>query len=275
MEGPRLDGHVGDVVSESKAIETLGGRSIDPDALNHTLTWSLFLIFAVGAPSLIVTRYLYWLTRPEVFLTTTPSISGTASEPPSSEFFFWAASVIVVLLFVAWTLNAMMNAGRLSAAVPRPSRINGPAILNLLASLVGYAAAIFLFLLAFYPLRSGHDMHISASWGFYICTALSITLDTGGTAWLQRSYPDAVTPVERLGLKLRALIAVLVVLFSFFFLYLYLARDYALPTDKYTLQVIYVVTEYIVIFLFFAYPMTGFAEMRRHYREIAPNIRIA
>ncbi|MEY4878629.1 MAG: Frag1/DRAM/Sfk1 family [Pseudomonadota bacterium] len=264
---------LGVCVSELSAVKASGGRA-GWISWPHSLSWSLVMIFAIGAPSLIITRYIYWQMRPEVFLRNPPSISGTASRPPSSDFFMWSMFAVTVCICIAWLLNLRMNMDRLNLA-GSPSQLRGPASLNAAACLFGLVAATFLVLLSVYPLTSGRDMHMMASWGFYVCEVFALILDYSFSVWFSRIAPQQIGPIERRGIRLRGIAGAGVLVSSLFFVYLFLNYDDALPLDHYTKQLIYVGTEYLLSFCFFAYPMAGFLEMRRHYREVAPRLRSA
>lgn len=237
----------------------------------HFLTWSLVLIVAIGGPALVITRYIYWLHRPEVFLTNPPSISGTASRPPSSEFFMWAMVPIVACICIGWLLNLKMSLNRLRG-LPASVSVRGPTNLIMAGCACGFAVAAFLVLVSIYPLTAGRDMHILASWGFYFGAVICLFVDYLFVFWWQRLSPESVGPVETSGLRNRGIALAGLIASSLFFLYMYLNYDNALPFDRYTKQLTYVGAEYTMVCFFFAYPLTGFVEMRRHYREVAPGI---
>jgi hypothetical protein len=261
----------GVVVSELSAVKAADSRNAWV-SWPHTLTWSLLLIFAVGGPSLVITRYIYWEMRPEVFLTNPPSISGAASRGLAADFFMWSMFVVTIFICIAWLLNLRMNMDRLALAAPHPA-LRRAAILNYTACHFGLAAATFLILLSVYSLAGGRDMHMLASWGFYVCEVLALLLDFLFARWMLRIAPGLCGPCERRGVTLRGITGASILASSLFFVYLFLNYDAALPVDRYTKQVIYVATEYFLALSFFAYPMAGFIEMRRHYSEVVPRIR--
>jgi hypothetical protein len=229
------------------------------------LTWCLPLVFLIGAPSILITRAIFLRHYPSHFVNDSPTISETSSHPPSSLFFEWTMALVTICIIVSWSLNIIRNRRRLSELARSGVPVLGPTILYVLASLLGICAGLFLLLVAIFNLTDGHDVHMDGSWGFYISQALSITMDILFVLWLRRLVE--APPSD--GLLSRTLVAAGIFFGSWFFLYMYESKGNAAPDIKYTVQLVYVGTEYVVAMLFLIYPMTAFAEMRRHFREFA------
>jgi hypothetical protein len=246
-------------------------RAIDmPDVATagwlERLSWALPLVFVLGAPSILITRFIFLRYYPDHFVGDSPTISETASHPPSSVFFEWTMALVTACIVVSWTLNILRNRRRLSELALGGVKVLGPSIAYGLASGLGICAGISLLLVAVYNLNNGHDVHMAGSWAFYITQATSITFDILFVLWLRRL---AGAPPAGDGLLARVLVAAAIFLGSWFFLYMYESKDYATPEHKYAIQLVYVGAEYFVAMLFLAYPMTAYAEMRRHFREFA------
>jgi hypothetical protein len=142
----------------------------------------------------------------------------------------------------------------------------GVTVLNWTASLVGMLAGCLLVLVSVYNLTDGHNVHMFGSWGFYICQALSITFDIIFVLWMRRF---AMGPTKKDGLWGRVAVATGIFVGSWFFLFMYESKGYAAPDHQYAVQLVYVGAEYAVCMLFLIYPMTAYAEIRRHFREFA------
>jgi len=159
----------------------------------------------------------------------------------------------------------LRNRRRLSKIALQPT-VLGPAILQVMAGLMGICAGLFLLLIAICNLHSSHDIHMFGSWAFYITQAASITLDILFVLWVRRL--DGIASNDD-GLAGRIVVAAAAFLCSWFFLYMYETKGGATPEHKYAVQLIYVGAEYALAMIFFLYPVTVYRDLRRHFREFA------
>jgi hypothetical protein len=248
-------------VSEARAA---GMESQDGGWLAR-LSICLPLVFLIGVPTILITRGIFLYYHPENFVGSSPTISETASLPPASLFFLTAMMLVVACIFVSWPLNAFRNQARLNILAAQGVPVVGPTILQWTACILGLLAGFCLGVIAIYNLEDAHDIHLMGSWVFYLSQAISITLDILFVLWVRRL---TASPGRGDGLMSRVAVAVAIFLGSWFFLYMYLSKDYAAPEHRYAIQLIYVGAEYFVATFFLAYPMTAYAEMRRHFREL-------
>jgi hypothetical protein len=230
------------------------------------LCLALPLVFLLGAPSVLITRFIFLHYYPDHFVGDSPTISETASHPPSSVFFEWSMALVTACIIVSWSLNILRNQRRLADLSRSGVGVLGPTFAYGLASLLGMAAGLSLLTVAVYNLNDGHDIHMYGSWMFYIAQATAITFDILFVLWMRRL---AGASPRGDGLMARALVALAIFFGSWFFLYMYETKDLASPQHRYAIQLVYVGAEYFVAMLFLAYPMTAYAEMRRHFREFA------
>ena len=237
----------------------------------YYLTFSLPLVFVIGVPSIFITRSIHYAHYPQHFVMDSPTISGSASDPPASHFFEYTMFAVTFCIFISWALNLMMNSDRLSR-LPREQRPLALVLIGRFAALSGVVAGVCLCLIGMYTLNNGHDVHMYSSWAFYISQVLAILLDTIFMFWLVRLSPEHMTPVEHFGRRCRVVLGLSILVSSLVFLFMYEVRDFLAPADVYPAQLFFVFSEYTVAILCFAYPLAGFAEMRRHYREIAPTL---
>jgi hypothetical protein len=233
--------------------------------LLYRLTLCLPLIFVLGTSSLFVTRYIYWLYHPEEWVGTLPSISGTASEPPASTFFLAMMVAAALCIVISWSLALGMYLQRLRLVRQSDDRAR-LAMLSVAACGTGMVAGLSLGALAIVSLRDGHDFHIDASYAFFISQVLSFLLEGACAVAVRRACPGLDGPVERRAVRVKLIAGLTILVCALFFLFMYHVRDYLAPASLYPAQQIYVASEYVVALLCFAYPLTAFAEIRRHYR---------
>ncbi len=233
----------------------------------NRLSICLPLVFLIGAPAVIITRIVYFHYYPSEFVNTSPTISGTASQPPADYLFEICMMPVVACIFIAWTLNLLRNTRRLAHTKRSGISILGPTILNWLSCTAGICAGVFLGLVAIYNLRQGHDVHMFGSWAFYISQSFSIVFDILFVLWMRKLTVDS--GMEKSDFWARVAVASGVFVGSFFFLYMYETKDYAPPQTQYTIQLIYIASEYVVCLLFLLYPAIAYREMRRHFAQLA------
>jgi hypothetical protein len=233
--------------------------------LCHWLTPSLTLVFLIGAPSLFVTRYIYKIHYPEQFVGTWPSISGTASSSPSSDFFKWAMAVVAVCIVISWPLNLLMQLQQQRRYGTRGRRRWPLLVAQSSAVACGLAAAAFLVVLSFVNLNQGHDIHMLFSILFYVAQVLAIIIETSAYVYLLRANPGIAAVVGFRAARAKTVLASTIGVISLAFLYLFLVRDSLSPEVLYPVQIVYVIVEYCVAILCFSYPLTGFADVRRHF----------
>lgn len=258
-------------MSDTRAAAAAGS----PRAILHVwlyyLTYALPSVFLIGVPSIFITRSLYFGAYPDEFVMDSPTISGTASKGVASEFFAYSMMVVTGCIFVSWALNLFMSSDRLSR-LPQDQRSHTLTFLSRFSCFAGVVAGIFLCMLGLYTLKNGHDVHMFSSWAFYIAQVLAIVLDTILVFWIVRLQPEHYGPVEQFGRRARVILGSCIFACSLVFLFMYEVRDFLSQDYRYPAQLIFVLSEYTVAILCFAYPLTGVAEVRRHYREIAPTL---
>jgi hypothetical protein len=259
-ESTRLGGTIGAAAHAGKRAAAV----VAPDVPYH-LALCLPLVFVLGSFSLFATRLIHWVYHPEQWVGTSPSISGTSSEPPGSTFFFAMMLATALCILISWSLVLRMNAERLRTQPPSRRR-TGLAVLNVAACGTGMFAGLTLAALGGVNLSVGHDFHMAASYAFYISQVLSFLLDGGNAVALRRLCPGLDGPIERRTVRSKLIVGVTSLVCALFFLFMYLVRDHLDPASLYRAQAIYVASEYTVALICFAYPLTSFAEIRRHYR---------
>lgn len=230
------------------------------------LSYCLPLVFLIGAPTILITRMVFFNYYPSHFYHDSPTISETSSLPPANLIFEVFMLLVTVCIFVSWTLVLMCNSVHLSRSMTRGASVRGPVILSWSTCATGIAAGAFLGLISIYNLNDAHDIHMFGSWAFYLCQAFSIIFDI-----LFVMSVRGIAPADgsaKIKLQARATVASIVALLSLFFLVMYETKGYATPQDKYATQLVYVSAEYAVCMFFLAYPTTVFFEMRGHLRQI-------
>jgi len=230
------------------------------------LTPSLPLVFLIGVPTLLITRWVFAQHSPNAFVGTLPSISETASAGLAAVIFQWAILASTVCIVTCWWLVLRMNRLRLAHLAAPGQDLRLTSALNLVASLTGMAAGVFLGLLATVNLRTGHDLHILFSVLFFVTQVGAFLLDSWCSIRLRRQCRALDGPSERIAMFGKLAVAGTTLITALFFLYMYNAKDLGVFSDRYLAQQIYVASEYLLAILSFAYPLPTYLELRRHHR---------
>ena len=108
-------------------------------SLLERLSWCLPLVFFIGAPSVLITRFIFLHYYPDHFVNDSPTISETRPHPPGLSLFEWTMALVTVCIVISWSLNMLRNRRRLSQ-IASGTPVLGPAILHTLAGLTGICA---------------------------------------------------------------------------------------------------------------------------------------
>jgi hypothetical membrane protein len=236
----------------------------------YRLALCLPLVFLIGVSGTIAARIAAYVYHPEKFVNDSPSISATAASPPGSVILEWALIATALCITVSWTLALIMSRDRIAAL----GQARRPGVLLWLLAVgswaLGVNAGLSLALLGVFNMGDHHDSHMAFSYAFYISQVSSFLVDGALAVAIRRADQSIAGPAERFALVGKVVMAGMVLIAALFFFYMYISKDYAAADVRFTVQKIYVASEYTVALLSFAYPLISFAEIRRHFRVGPP-----
>jgi|GEM_PF-4038201 len=230
--------------------------------LGPRLLWCPPAVFVVGVAALIVSWSLFFAYYPQGFVGTLPTISETISRAPASYAFQLAMCVVTPSIVVTWLLTFNAARAHLAQIAAGGVDVTVMARLNLIASILGIVAGVFLAGLSAFQLHSGHishRLHIWLSEGFYTTQILAYIFDTICAKMRNRHAPN---PVLARSLRARAGVTLITSTLSLIFLYLYLERS--IFPDPFIAQAFYVTCEYVLATLCFTYPLAAYPELRAY-----------
>lgn len=223
------------------------------------------MVFLLGVPTIFLTRFVFHATRPEYFADTIPTISKSAAFAPASDVFLIGILVVSTCIVMAWLLVFRMSRERLQALAGRARHARLYRTLSAAAAGFGILAGICLALLAIITLEVQDPVHIALSYAFFI-TQLSAYLADSWAAWLMNRMLAAEDAGPGLSLGGKPVVCLATILLGLFYLFLFLTREKGLYPNEMLVQGIYVMTEYVLSTLCFAYSALYFPELRRHFR---------
>ena len=92
----------------------------DAMALLAKLRPSMLLVFLVGVPVILLTRWTFFVHQPDFFERTSPSISKTAAYAPASYLFATGMVATAVFLIASWYIARRINGWSIDALTPGP-----------------------------------------------------------------------------------------------------------------------------------------------------------
>ena len=97
----------------------------DAMALLEILRPSMLLVFLVGVPVMLLTRWTFFVHEPDFFERTSPSISKTAAYAPASYLFATGMVATAVFLIISWYIARRIGSRSIDALKPGPSHAPG------------------------------------------------------------------------------------------------------------------------------------------------------
>jgi hypothetical protein len=212
-------------------------------------------VFVFGLSAVILARVIHSLEHPDAYQTTIPSISGTARQGLASivfASFMGASGVLIIYSTYVWHLfnvSCIRQTGHLTKKFITLSRC---------VLLIGTIAGLSVILMATVSLETSNLGHIIFSASTFTSLGVAFLFDSFVLGnW--RNYKSHET---HMSFRVRRITSILFALNAMFFLYLYLQKDTAPFIDRYTTQIIYVLSEHLIAVLGFSYSPLAFLEIR-------------
>jgi len=248
------------------AVGVARPRMLSRLAHPYRLSLASLLVFLVGVPTIFLTRLVFQATRPEYFATTIPTISKSSAFAPASDVFLIGMLVVAPCIVISWWLVFRLSRERaraLSAGTRQRRFYLGFAAA---AAGLGVLAGLSLASLAIITLETNDPAHIVLSYAFFVSQLAAYLADTCGALLLNRALAAERGDAAKHGLGGKPALCLFVTLLGFFFLFLFLARDQGVFQNEMLAQGLYVLSEYVLATLCFAYAALYFPELRGHFR---------
>ena len=227
----------------------------------------MLLVFIVGVPIILATRWVFFVHDPAIFERTSPSISKTAAYAPASYLFTAGMVVTAVFLIISWYIARRVISWCIDSLQPGP----GTALLRALggaASALGIFAGILLALLAVVSLEYSNDGHMVLSALFYASQVTAFILDAAAAAWLGRRARRQGDGNLAMPGSSRIWVCLAVVISVCFFLLMFNLKDAEAYDDSMLVQRIYVASEYILAILCLGYAVAGYFDSKPYFRKL-------
>ena len=242
-------------------------RSEVSQSWRRRLSWSLPLVFLIGAPVIVATRLILYSTYPGRFDHMIPSISKTAAYAPGNYVFAVGMSAVAVCIFIAWSICRRIGNERILHLAPQAyqNRLLG---LNGAGSVLGMIAGLMLALLALISLEGENSLHMVLSALFFSFQVLAFAVDTFCYQLLRRYAGRKADRELKLAATTRLWMCLAVVTSANLFLYMFMNKSDGLFDSRHLAQQVYIFSEHALSFLSLAYPGALFPDVLRYFRVV-------
>lgn len=219
--------------------------------------WLLLILVSIcGLFTLFLTTVLFYISHPEYFQKSLPSISRAAAFSPSRDVFAVGMCVVAFLGIISMLIVLHSNSS------PYRTHDRTGRILNWSIFVFCIAANIFLVLLAIVNSNWNGPLHDLFSVLFFFTMIIGYTLDSIWLLYERKQRYYRFTPldhVHRMGSHKLGITALLVVLGTVMFI-LYVVDKSNILADDRAIHVVFVWFEYTVASLCFLLPVTQYRE---------------
>lgn len=210
--------------------------------------WILF----GGLGSMVLSLVLFRFHHPRKWAESVPTVSEASSYAPSEALFALLMGSVGVAIALGWLFYFAYNRRAIGPQAPAGQYIAIGVTLGL-----GLTQAVSVFLLAVFSLRTGHDIHMAASYGAFIAGALAFLFDS----FVAGRWRDTRSPWLRRWRLRRARLALAVVAASLLFLYMFITKNRDPFGNMLVTRIVYVTSELTMATLSFLYAPICAAEM--------------
>ena len=213
-------------------------------------------IFFGGVGTSLLTLYTFYRHFPQEFDGDFPTISYAASFDATEPAFALGMGSVGLCVAVSWILYCAYNRRNIKRANELHLHWY-----NRVGLLLGVTQGVSVFFMGVFSLRSGHDIHMAASYGAFISGTLAILVDGLGTArW---RLPDG-GPSGRLR-NLRRRLSVAVAVFGSVFLFMFVTKNSNPLGDYHFTRLVYGASEILFSTASFSYaPLAGLEMLIAH-----------
>ena len=208
------------------------------------------LMCITGISTILITRLISYLTAPQLFEHTIPTISKTAAFEPAYSVFLVGMTICAILSPILWTLTFLAHKRYFSLLTSKRNMI-----ISLLtcASLSGIISGISLGILTHISLENSSPTHIALSYCFFIFQLFAFLFNELGVGMMKKQLNVTNSHPLNIDFNYRRLIAYTLPIIGVIFYFLYVAKDTNWFENKMMIQALYVSAEYIICISCFLY----------------------
>jgi hypothetical protein len=240
-------------------------RSLMPFESWRSLALALPLVFVIGAPVILLTRLILYLTQSNLDYVI-PSISRTAVYAPGSHIFAVGMTAVAICIAVSWWVCRRVGKERILCLAPERFQY-GLIGLNAAASYLGITAGLMLVLLVAISVEDDSHLHVVLGFLFFSFQVAAFAADTICYAFLRRCSDLNEARKLSLSVMTRLRLSLAVMAASCLFWYMYISKSSGLFGSEFLAQGMYILSEHIVVFLSMSYPAAIFPCVLRHFRD--------
>jgi len=215
-----------------------------------------------GISTILITRLISYLTAPQLFEHTIPTISKTAAFEPAYSVFVVGMTICAIMSPIFWTLEFLSHKRYFPLLTSRRNMIISILTCSWLAGII---SGICLGILSNITLEDSDPTHIALSYGFFIFQLFAFLFDALGVGMMKKQLNVTNSHPLNMDLNYRRLIAYILPIIGVIYYFLYVAKDTDWFENKMLVQALYVSAEYIICISCFLYAGVSQRYIYAHY----------
>ncbi len=217
------------------------------------LRWVPIIVCITGIGTILLTRSISFLTTPELFEHSVPTISRTAATEPANMVFIVGMTIVAAMSQIGWPTIFLSYKCYFPLLTSKRKLI-----ISMLtcAMVTGMIAGLCLGTMAHISLEDSSRIHIIFSYGFFICQLVAYLVDTLAVNMIKKQLNVTGTHPLNIDFKYRSWVAFSLPVMGIIFYFLYNAKVSHWYENQILVEAIYVSAEHIVAIGCFLYSAT-------------------
>ena len=225
------------------------------------------LVFIIGAPTILLTKLVFYLLNPDFLVKRVPTISKAAAYAPGYYIFF-AGMLIVCVCIITTVIFVyklyLYRIDRLSLPHAAERNLKTTIIIGCTFCIL---AGLSLGLLSIISLEVDDPVHVGLSIGFFAFQSVAYIFDTICAVRIKKLALVQHVEIDNFSLNGKPQLCIILSVLAVFYLFMFLSKDSSLYSDDLFAHQLYTITEYIWANLAFLYSALYYPEIKNHIKK--------
>ena len=223
------------------------------------------LVFIIGAPTILLTKLVFYLLNPDFLTSRVPTISKAAAYVPGYYIFFTGMLIVCVCIITSVYLVYKLYMYRIDRlSLPHATERNLKIFITI-GCVCCILAGLSLGLLSIISLEVNDPVHVGLSIGFFAFQSFAYIFDTICAVRIKKLAFVQQIDIDNLSLNGKPQVCIILSVIAVFYLFMFLTKDSSLYSDDYLVHQVYTITEYIWANLAFLYSALYYPEIKNHF----------
>ena len=248
-------------------ISTAKSYNIITTILGNRVLLAPLLIFIIGAPTIFLTKLVFYLLNPDFLTHRVPTISKAAAYAPGYYIFLAGTLPVCVCIITTVFLVYKLYIYRIDRLSLPHTKERNLKIIIITGCVCCILASLSLGLLSIISLKINNPVHVGLSIAFFAFQSFAYIFDTISAIRIKKLAFIQHIDIDNLSLNGKPQICIILSVIAVFYLFMFLTKDSSLYSDEYLVHQVYTITEYIWANLAFLYPALYYPEIKNHIKK--------